>query len=590
MKSPWTSRVWKIVLLGGWLLGPMGTSASWAQTGAAAAAPEAPPGPADEYGRGVPRSTMAGFLAASADGDFERAAKYLDLRRIPESRRAEAGPELARKLDVVLDRSLWVEIDSLSDQPQGDEGDGLPGYRDAVGSIESASGTTPVYLDHVLRGDGVRIWKVSGSTLAEIPRLYEEFRVGLVEEHLPAVLTDVRVLDLALWQWIAVILLIVLSFFGSWLAALAILRLSRPLVRSSGTDMDDHILDATIGPLRLTLAIGVFHVAKLPLGLPLQARAVLDGLEQAFLVLTITWLLFRLIDVFGSYFEERLQRVGQPAAQFVPLGRKSLKFLIGILAGLYAADAVLGQDVTTLLAGLGVGGLAVALAAQKTIENFFGGVFLYADRPVAPGDFCRFGDQVGTVEDIGLRSTRIRTLDRTLVTVPNAEFSSLHLENFAARDRIRFTTVLGLRYETSADQLRHVLMAIRRLLLSHPRVDPDPARVRFVAFGAYSLDLEIFAYVRTSDWNEFVAIREDLLLRLMDVVEESGSGFAFPSQTSYLARDEGIDSDKARQAAEEVSRLRQNQELALPDYPEATRSALAGSLAYPEEGSVLAKE
>jgi MscS family membrane protein len=216
----------------------------------------------------------------------------------------------------------------------------------------------------------------------------------------------------------------------------------------------------------------------------------------------------------------------------------------------------LGVNVTGILAGLGVGGLAVALAAQKTVENLFGGVTLAADQPVRVGDFCRFGDRVGTIQEIGLRSTRVRTLDRTVVTVPNAEFSALALENFAERDRIWFQTVLGLRYETTADQLRHVLAGLTKLLRDDERVDPDPARVRFVGFGAFSLDLEVFAYIRTRDWAEFLRIREELLLEIMDVVAASGSGFAFPSQTIYTAADAGLDEEKARQAIEEVTTQR----------------------------------
>ena len=152
----------------------------------------------------------------------------------------------------------------------------------------------------------------------------------------------------------------------------------------------------------------------------------------------------------------------------------------------------------------------MALAAQKTVEHLFGGLTLIADQPVKVGDFCRFGDQVGTVERIGLRSTRVRTLDRTVVSVPNGDFAKLRLENFAERDRIWLRVMLGLRYETTPDQLRHVLVDLHELLYAHPRIDPDPARVRFVGFGAYTLDVEIYAYVRTADYNEFLAVREDL--------------------------------------------------------------------------------
>jgi MscS family membrane protein len=254
-----------------------------------------------------------------------------------------------------------------------------------------------------------------------------------------------------------------------------------------------------------------------------------------------------------------------------------------VLAGLDS----FGFDVTALLAGLGIGGLAVALALQKTLENLFGGATLIADRPVQVGDFCRFGDKVGTVEEIGLRSTRVRTLDRTVVTIPNADFSTMQLENFARRDRIWYHPTLGLRYETTPEQLRYVLVEIRKLFYSHPRVDPEPARVRFTGFGAYSLDLEVFAYVRVTDYGEYLEVAEDLNLRIMDVVTQAGTGFAFPSQTLYVRPDPPPDAAAAASAEAEVARWRERRELPLPGFPPERLRELAGTLDYPPRGSAL---
>jgi MscS family membrane protein len=198
---------------------------------------------------------------------------------------------------------------------------------------------------------------------------------------------------------------------------------------------------------------------------------------------------------------------------------------------------MLGLPVMGLIAGLGVGGLAVALAAQSTIENFIGSITVYADRPVRVGDFCRFGDEVGTVEQIGLRSTRIRTLGRSVMTIPNAEFSRLKLDNFSLRDSNLFRTTVSLRYETTPQQLRDVLSGVRKLLLEHPRVLEDPARVRLVEFGSHAFQLEVFAYVDSNDWNEFLGIREELFLQIADAVEAAGTRLALPAQTAYLARD-----------------------------------------------------
>jgi MscS family membrane protein len=217
----------------------------------------------------------------------------------------------------------------------------------------------------------------------------------------------------------------------------------------------------------------------------------------------------------------------------LPLSARVVKFTILLLA----AAAILGSwgyNTTTILAGLGVGGLAIALAAQKTVENFFGGVAVISDRPVSVGDFCRFGDRVGTVEDIGLRSTRIRTLDRTLVTVPNGQFSSMELENFSKRDKMWFHLTLNLRRDTTPDQVRTLLESIAKILNEHPKVETGPLPVRLVGLGEYSLDLEVFAYVLTPDFDDFLALRQTLLLDILDAVERAGTALALPTQTSIV--------------------------------------------------------
>ena len=202
------------------------------------------------------------------------------------------------------------------------------------------------------------------------------------------------------------------------------------------------------------------------------------------------------------------------------------------------------------------------------------------------GDFCRFGDKMGTVEEIGLRSTRLRTLDRTVVSVPNSQFLDMELENFARRDRFLFTTVLGLRYETTPDQLRYVLAELRKLLIAHPMVVGDPLRVRFAGFGAHSLDVEVFSYVLASDMDSFAAIREDLLLRIMATVDAAGTQFAFPSVTHYAATDDRPDTTRTADAEATVQSWRASGDLPFPDFEWQSKAELSGSLDYPPEGSV----
>jgi MscS family membrane protein len=240
----------------------------------------------------------------------------------------------------------------------------------------------------------------------------------------------------------------------------------------------------------------------------------------------------RLVDLLIGHFGVVLRSKHQSFSYSVlPLASRVLKITI-LLLMIAAVLSSWGYNTTTIVAGLGVGGIAIALAAQKTIENFFGGVSVISDRPVAVGDFCKFGDRSGTVEDIGLRSTRIRTPDRTLVSVPNGQFSTMTLENFSLRDKTLFHFTLNLRRDTKPDQVRALLDSITRILKDQKKVEPGNLPVRFVGVGTYSLDLEISVYVLTPDGDEFMKIQQDLLLQILDAVEEAGTALAIPTQAS----------------------------------------------------------
>lgn len=253
-----------------------------------------------------------------------------------------------------------------------------------------------------------------------------------------------------------------------------------------------------------------------------------------FWLIGAAWLLVKTVDLISGQIRLRLEaRHSTLSRSALPLASRVIKIAILI----FAVTAVIGSwgyNTNTIWAGLGIGGVAVALAAQKTIENLFGGVAVVSDRPVAIGDFCKFGDRVGTVEDIGLRSTRVRTLDRTLVSVPNSEFSSLVLENFSRRDKVWFHPTLNLRRDTQPDQVRSVLEAIHRILTEHPKVEVGSLPVRFVGAGSYSLDVEVFAYIQTADYDEFLKIQQELLLKILDAISAAGTALAIPTQASVF--------------------------------------------------------
>ena len=576
-------RVLALVLATAAMLYGNGVRAEEAPAEPASAATKS--GPYDDFDRGTPRGAVHGFLVACREGDHQRAANYLQLGSLQKSKRSRLGPLLARELKTVLDRELWVEENRLSDDPEGLQEDGLPPGRDLVGVIESKSGPVQILLDRVPRGDGVLIWKFASATVRQIPKLYDEFGYGRLGTLLPAIFFETQAFEIQLWQWSGLLIALFAAYLLSWLVARGFVALTRPVVARSASDIDDAILGVTIGPVRLLAGTAIFYLALSLLSLSVPAQRFFVNAMKVSALVSATWLILRLVDVLSGVVESGLKRRGETGSTaLVPLGRKTVKTIVVGLTILASLDSF-GFDVTAVIAGLGVGGLAVALAAQKTIENLFGGATLIADRPVEVGDFCRFGDKIGTVEDIGMRSTRVRTLDRTVITIPNSDFSSMQLENFGKRDKIKFSPKLGLLYATTPDQLRYVLVEIRKLLYSHPKVSDDPARVRFIGFGDSSLDVEIFAYVRATDYSEYLGITEDLNLRIMDIVAASGTGFAFPSTTTYLAKDEGTDPEKSRRAEEAVRGWVEREELYLPGFPAQAIESLAESIEYPPRGA-----
>lgn len=333
-------------------------------------------------------------------------------------------------------------------------------------------------------------------------------------------------LEQTVWQWGLLIVLLLIGAVLAWVS----LRWSR----ANALDGRPSAWRRLVGPVSLMLlAYGARYVSDQQLNITGRVLVVLRNLLDSIFFLAAAWGVLLgarlLIDTMRASPHKRLEPLN---AQFAQMGLR-LASLAAVVVLFGAWLSSLGVPVLGVLAGLGIGGLAIALGAQRTIENFFGAFTIFADRPVRIGDVCRFGDKIGTVESIGLRSTRIRTPERSVLTVPNAEFARFQLDNLGRRDRLLFKATLNLRLETTTEQLERVLTRVREVLLGHEAIDEDPARVRLVAIGPHSLDLEIFAYVRTRDWNEFLAIREALLMRILHEVEEAGTALAPPARIQY---------------------------------------------------------
>jgi MscS family membrane protein len=297
----------------------------------------------------------------------------------------------------------------------------------------------------------------------------------------------------------------------------------------SATLKNPQILPA---PVRLLLVAGAILLLVRGIALPLLARQFWNTAAMFIALIGCIWWLL----LFTGIVERNLVRRRSALSGSASVLRLVRRLVDGILlfTGLLFILYHFGINVTAALAGLGVGGIAVALAAQKTLENVIGGVSLIADQALRVGDFLNLGDIQGTVEEVGLRSTRIRTPDRTLVSLPNGQIANMRLETLSARDKFWFHPVIGLRYETTPAQMRSVLTSVRQFVGQHPNIDLSSLRVRFIRLGSFSLDVEVFAYVSARDWPGFLEIQEELLFGVLDLVHKAGTDIAFPSQTLYV--------------------------------------------------------
>lgn len=538
-----------------------------------------------------PRDTFKVLLSGLTEaGDPAQAA--LDLRNYSQAVRGDEAFLLERYLKKVIDRIGYVYWQEIPDDPKSNTP--FVYFEHPAGNIVIG----PVETDP--DGTGKRkIWQFTPETLAHIRALYAdvedvpvapEFAAfastdpffiarGLAREISPGLLT--RAGPMEHWQWwmlgLAALAGIVFGFIANALISLFVRRTDSPAFF--------RIVEWAVR----SIVLGFFLLLTLrPLGLPQVVAAPVKAIAWSLIVIGAVPVVWHLIGKVAEHYRGLWQVPGYHDT-LISLSTGVARVAVLVVAFLLLAE-VLAIPYEGVIAGLGIGGLAVALAAQPTLQNFLSGLTLYADRPVSVGDFCKFGDQSGTIEHIGMRSTRIRSLDRTIISVPNSDFAGMQIENYAHRDRTRFATTLQLRYETTPDQLRYVLAELRKLLIAHPRVIDEPCRVRFAGFGAYSLDIDVFTYIKTADVADFQAIREDILLSMINVMDDAGAQFAFPSSLEYRATDLPVDDEKRIAAEKRVGDWREAQNLPFPDFSQIDKFALNNTLAYPPEGSAHYRE
>jgi MscS family membrane protein len=472
----------------------------------------------DPLGRSTPRGTVVGFLNAARRGENELASQYLHTQLT-----GQAAAVLAHQLFVVLDARLPARLTQISDAAEGSRANPLKPDEELIGTVEGLDGRFDVVLNRVSRGENERIWLFSQATLESIEPLYQEVTATWGPRGLPRFMSRVRFLE-----WVAVLiglpLVYLLTVLLNRLLTPVLNRLWRRLTSSPETTAHS-VLPI---PARLLLLALVTRWVLSSVSLSLFVRQFWSNAAGVIIIASVVWLVILLNGEIEQIVQRRLSGSNVSAAiSLLRLIRRSADLLV-LFAGLLAMLRFLAIDATPALAGLGVGGIAVALAAQKTLENVIAGASLIFDQAVRVGDFLKMGDILGTVDHIGLRSTRIRTLDRTVVSVPNSQIANVSLETISARDKFWLHPIVALRYETSSDQLRTVLEGIRGLLLEEPLIDTASIRVRFFRLGTFSLDVEVFAYLRARDWSQFLEVQERLLLGITDVVDRAGTALAYP--------------------------------------------------------------
>lgn len=541
------------------------------------------------------REAKSWRLAGQIDVLIDQLTALIDLSSLPRASRREVGVETTAYLLDIIGR---VDLPKIEDVPD------LEFFKEDGASLSWRIPETPIRIVKIEEGSRDGEFLFSSRTIVSAPRFYQGIQnlplrstieieswsrtlpqaTGpLIPSALSSVIPDpLRELwfGTPIWKIVLTLLLFVLAFsFISW------------LYRITHDDEAKTRLTSTRIALLPPLATIVLAFVLGPL---ISNQIIVSGRFSAFtdiVLVTAFFLSFAWVSWAAvlALFERIISSPKIPEASLDANLLRLIARIIGAIAAILVlafGAQELGLPVFSLLAGLGIGGLAIALAIRPTLENLIGGFIIYIDKPVRVGDFCNFGNFTGTVERIGIRSTEIRAMDRTIISIPNAKFADMEIINWAQCDQMLINAVIGLRYETTPDQLRFVLAKIREMFHAHPRINNDTIRVRFSGYGASSLDISVRVYANTREWNDFFAIKEDVLMRINDIVSQSGSSFAFPSQTLYMGEDGGLDKARSDASDKEVKSWRRRGKLPFPRLSVEQREKIEDTLDYPPKGSV----
>ncbi len=481
-----------------------------------------------------PRAAVQEFLRQANTGDWNKAAEFLS---VPAAKR-ERAPLLARRFKTVIDQRLALDLSTLSPLVSGDTlDDDLTG--DRLAELSGPGGRSEPLRLVRLAGPPVH-WVFSQATVNQIDGWYEALGSPWVRERVPRTLLGEGPFNVYWWQWIGLGIGLPVLVLLAWVLGAVLRSMLGRLAKRTVTNWDDVLLENLRGPFRLWAAALAATPLFGVLALNPRVSGFLDDSARGLTLLALFWVLLRLIRIAQNRLQHAAWDTGQgaQARTLVPLLGNFLRVALAIIA-LLVALAQFGYPVGTLLAGLGIGGIAVALAAQKTVEHLFGSVSLAADRAFRVGDWVRAGTTEGEVQRIGLRSTSFRTIDRTVVRVPNGRLADERIETFGERDRILLRTDIDLTYDTTPEQITAIRDALDAALRAHPKIWPDTVRVHVVAFTDSAIRLNVVSWFQTTEWNEFLRIRHDMLMQFMRIIGDKGAAFAYPSRTVYHVTQSG---------------------------------------------------
>ncbi len=546
--------------------------------------------PEDSLGRRTPQGTINGFIKAIGDQNYLRASQYFVLSKRSYRKTAERI-RIAKTFQQLLDQGGNLSPSSIiSNKEIGRVDDDLGTGVDHVGTITTSKNVIQLYVENQSDDSQPAIWLFSAETVESILSADVTGEKTFLDRILPRVLKERKLGNVPIGHWTVVVVMTVLSYLLARLLVFLIGLLVQKTWKKAATEQGSAIIEALALPVHMYLTVILFVAFTQRMGISIIVRQRFGIIIITIGILAFLILLWRMTDFVSMFARSRMSRRGRISAisaiLFLSRTTKAAIVVIGIIALL----GIIGVDVTAGLAALGIGGIALALGAQKTIENFVGSVSLIADQPMRVGDYCRVDDIKGTVEAIGMRSTTLRTSARTIVTIPNGQLSASKIENYTHRDRFIFNPIFNFRMETSPDQMRYLLVALRSLLYAHPAINNSTPIVRFTGITADALKVEITAYIEAVNFETSQEVQEDILLRMMDIIEQSGTSLAYPSQTLYMARNSAPSTEKAAEISETVKKWKDNNELQLPKFDPKRVEELKDSLNYPDDGSFKPKE